>query len=85
MATSRRLRGEPTEEEELARVLRESLLEAMLPVEQDSPSGDDVPVTQGLREDAVVTPEAELPMPRALLKIRLRLFCFVDCDTVPRS
>ena len=35
----------------------------MLPVEQDSPSGDDVPVTQGLREDAVVTPEAELPMP----------------------
>ena len=43
MATSRRLRGEPTEEEELARVLRESLLEAMLPVEQDSPSGDDVP------------------------------------------
>ena len=63
MATSRRLRGEPTEEEELARVLRESLLEAMLPVEQDSPSGDDVPVTQGLREDAVVTPEAELPMP----------------------
>ena len=63
MATSRRLRGEPTEEEELARVLRESLLEAMLPVEEDSPSGDDVPVTQDLREDAVVTPEAELPMP----------------------
>jgi hypothetical protein len=36
MALSRRLRGEPTETEELELVLRKSMLEGMLPVELDS-------------------------------------------------
>ena len=37
MAASRRLRGEPTEAEELERVLRESLLEAMPPFNAQHP------------------------------------------------
>ncbi len=61
MKTSRRRRGEPTEADELERVLRESLLEATLPVELVLPSGDDLTVTQLSHEDAAVTPEAELP------------------------
>ena len=40
MAFSRRLRGEPTETEELERVLRESMLEGMLPVELTSIPAD---------------------------------------------
>ena len=49
MAFSRRLRGEPTETEELERVLRESMLEGMLPVELGSTSGEDLAVTQDTR------------------------------------
>ena len=61
MAFSRRLRGEPTETEELERVLRESMLEGMLPVELGSTSGEDLAVTQGLADDAPMAPDAEFP------------------------